>query len=116
MQPNRRVTPRYRAKPACHIVYVEGSGGVRDLSLNGVFILDEDPLPAGTLIKFLLCQERNEISLQGTVVRSEPRSGMAIQFTGMSREAARRLKLYIATLGPEIEKPADPQPARSNRR
>jgi hypothetical protein len=111
----RRNHPRFRPKPGCHIVYVEGSGEVKDLSLDGLFILDQDPLSVGTSVKFSLRQGAQEILLQGTVIRSEPQHGMAIQFKDISREAIRQLKIYIAGLGPESETPPRLQLVHSSR-
>jgi hypothetical protein len=100
-QQERRNHSRFQAKSGCYIAYVEGTGRVRDLSLEGVFILDEDPLPVGEKVKFMLRQGIGEISLEGVVMRSEPSLGMAIQFTNVSREATRQLKLMIASSGPQ---------------
>lgn len=107
MENNRRIATRYRAKPECYIAYVEGSGGVRDISLNGLFILDEEPLPLGERVKFSLCSGAEQIPLDGVVVRSEPHRGMAIQLTNISREAAWRLQLLFSSLAPEPDRRAD---------
>lgn len=107
MENDRRIEPRFRAKPGCYIAYVEGSGGVRDLSVNGLFILDEEPLPLGERVKFSLCSGAEQIPLDGVVVRSEPRRGMAIRLTSISREAARRLQRFFSSLAPEPDRRAD---------
>lgn len=107
MESDRRMEPRFRPDTGCYIAYMEGSGGVRDLSLNGLFVLDEDPLPLGERVKFSLCTGPQPIVLDGIVVRSEPGRGMAIRLIDVSRESRRRLQLYFASLGPERDRRAD---------
>ena len=96
----KRAWIRFKPKSGSHIVYPEGFGEVRDLSLNGMFVLDRDPLPEGTKISFALRLGTDDIRLQGIVTRSEPGRGMVIQFTELTRESTRRLRLYMAQLGP----------------
>ena len=95
---DRRISPRFQAKRASHIVYTEGFGEVRDLSLEGLFVLDPDPLPVDSKITFSLRAGGQEIALNGIVRRSVPDEGMAIQFTNLTSEAKRRLRIHIATL------------------
>ncbi len=64
-----RRTPRYPAKPGTYVVYVEGTGAIRDLSMDGVFVLDSEPLPVGTSITFSLRTGAHDILLKG-IVRS----------------------------------------------
>jgi len=93
-----RRTPRYPAKPGTYVVYVEGTGAIRDLSMNGVFVLDSEPLPVGTSITFSLRTGAHDIALKG-IVRRSVAEGMGIQFVEISPEARRRLRLYVAGLG-----------------
>ena len=53
----------------------------------------------GTKISFALRPGTVDISLQGIVTRSEPEQGMVIQFTELTRESIRRLKIYILNWG-----------------
>lgn len=102
---DKRNFPRFKPKAGTHIVYIEGFAAVKDLSENGIYVLDQDPLPEGTKIKFALRLGTSDIHLQGIVSRSEPQQGMMIQFAGISREAKRRLRIHFAGLGPSSEKP-----------
>jgi len=97
-QDERRSSPRFRAKQGTHIIFVEGFATIKDLSVTGVFVIDPEPLEVGTKIKFALRLGTNDIQLQGVVIRCEPGKGMAIQFTDMTREAVRRIKIYISEL------------------
>jgi hypothetical protein len=99
MFPNdRRATPRFQAKPEDHITYGATSAVVRDLSLEGIFVFDADPLPVGSEIIFTLRAGDQDISLEGVVRRSEDHEGMAIQFTNVSALSKRRLRIHIAGL------------------
>jgi len=98
IEKDRRSSQRFKAKPGTHIIYIEGSGAIRDLSMEGVFVLDSDPLPVGTAVVFSLRLGTQDIPLQGIVKHSVDREGMVIQLTEMSREARRRLRLHIASL------------------
>lgn len=104
----RRASRRFKPKSGSHIVYLEGFGEVKDLSLNGMFVVDPDPLPEGTKVSFAIRQGTIDIALQGIVTRSEPERGMVIQFTELTRESIRRLKIYISELGPATGEPKKP--------
>jgi PilZ domain-containing protein len=95
---DRRATPRFQAKPENHITYGDRSAPIRDLSLEGVFVLDPDPLPAGSELTFTLRAAHQEIALEGIVRHSIVDVGMGIQFTNLSAVSKRRLIIHIATL------------------
>jgi hypothetical protein len=95
---DRRASPRFQAKPQNRIYYGERSAPIRDLSMDGVFVLDPDPLPAGSEISFVLHAGHAEISLQGIVRHSKEHVGMGIQFTNVSAVSKRRLTIHIASL------------------
>jgi len=95
---DRRATPRFQPKPGNHIAYGERSVVIRDLSLEGVFVFDSDPLPVGSEIIFTLRAGDQDISLQGVVRHSVDQQGMGIQFTNVSPVSKRRLRIYIASL------------------
>jgi hypothetical protein len=97
-QKDRRATPRFQAKPENQITYGDRSAPIRDLSLEGVFVLDPDPLPAGSEISFTLRAGQTDISLEGIVRHSLVDVGMGIQFTNLSAVSKRRLIIHIASL------------------
>jgi PilZ domain len=97
-QKDRRATQRFQAKPENIIVYGDRSAPVRDLSLDGVFVLDPDPLPVGSELAFTLRAGHQEISLEGIVRHTVADVGMGIQFTNLSSVSKRRLIIHIATL------------------
>jgi hypothetical protein len=95
---DRRATPRFQAKPENRILYGERSAPIRDLSLEGVFVLDPDPLPVGSEITFTLRAGHQDISLEGIVRHSIEDVGMGIQFTSIPAVSKRRLIIHIASL------------------
>jgi len=95
---DRRATPRFQAKPENHITYGDRSAPIRDLSLEGVFVLDPDPLPAGSEITFTLRAGQTDISLEGIVRHSLVDVGMGIQFSSLSAVSKRRLIIHMASL------------------
>jgi hypothetical protein len=99
MSPNdRRATPRFQPKPGNHITCGETSAVIRDLSLEGVFVFDMDPLPVGSEVMFTLRVGDQDISLEGVVRHSVDQEGMGIQFTNVSPVSKRRLRIHIASL------------------
>jgi hypothetical protein len=97
---DRRATQRFQPKSGNHITYAATSAVIRDLSLEGVFVFDSDPLPVGSEIIFTLRAGDQDISLEGIVQHSVDQEGMGIQFTKISAESKRRLRIHIASLVP----------------
>jgi hypothetical protein len=95
---DRRAITRFQPKPGNHITYAVTSAVIRDLSLEGVFVFDSDPLPVGSEIIFTLRAGDQDIALEGVVRHSVDHDGMGIQFTNVSPVSKRRLRIYIASL------------------
>ncbi len=95
---DRRATPRFQAKPENHIIYGERTARVRDLSMEGIFVLDPDPLPEGSELSFTLRAGQTGITLEGIVRHSVVDVGMGIQFINLSAVSKRRLTIHIASL------------------
>ena len=102
MQPtdDRRATPRFLAKEGNHISYGAAPAAIRDLSLEGVYVLDPDPLPVGSELAFTLMAGETEITLDGIVRHVVEQEGLGIQFVNVSAISKRRLRIHIATLVP----------------
>ena len=101
---DRRATQRFQPKSGNHITYAATSAVIRDLSLDGVFVFDFDPLPVGSEIIFTLRAGDQDISLEGIVRHSLDQEGMGIQFTKVSPESKRRLRIHTASLVPAPSK------------
>jgi hypothetical protein len=97
---NRRSTQRFESKLGNRITYGVTSAAIRDLSLGGIFVLDPDPFPVGSEITFILRAGNQDIFLDGVVRHSLDQEGMGIQFTKVSPESNRRLRIHIASLLP----------------
>ena len=97
---DRRPNQRFQAKPGNRIIYGATSADIRDLSVDGVFVSDPDPLPVGSEIIFALQAGEQEISLEGIVRHTAEQQGMGIQFTNVSSVSKRRLRIHIAGLAP----------------
>lgn len=97
---DKRRSPRYKPKAGTHILYVEGSAAIKDLSEHGMYVLDAEPLSEGSKVKFTFRLGAVDIPMEGIVTRSVEGHGMVIEFTEISREAKRRLRIHLAELGP----------------
>jgi hypothetical protein len=97
---DRRATVRFMAKPEDHVLYGDRKVLIRDLSLEGVYVLDPDPLPVGSEVVFMLHAGQTDISLEGVVRHSLDQEGMGIQFTNVPAASKRRLRIHIASLVP----------------
>lgn len=97
-QKDRRATPRFQGKADTLFLYGDRTAPVRDLSLEGLFVLDPDPLPSGSEISFTLRAGQTDITLEGIVRHSVDGDGMGIQFKQVSSVSRRRLTIHIATL------------------
>ena len=101
MSPNdRRFTQRFQPKPGNIAIYGVTSAVIRDLSLEGVFVFDPDPVPVGSEIIFTLRTGNQEILLEGSVRHCVDREGMGIQLMNVPAESKRRLRILIASLVP----------------
>jgi len=95
---DKRTTPRFEVGNGVYVVYVEGSGAVRDLSLNGAFILDPQPLPVGEHLRLDLRMGHVSVLTDAVVRRCVPGQGMGVEFLNVNPEGKRRLRIYIADL------------------
>ena len=93
---DRRSSQWFKAKSESKAFYAEGAWTIRDSSMDGIFVLDPEPLPVGTRINFSLGLGARKIPIQGIVLRSAAKEGMAIQFAEMSPEARKRLRSQVA--------------------
>jgi hypothetical protein len=93
---NKRASQRFKAKPGSNVFFVEWVWAIRDMSMDGVFILDAKPLAVGTHVTFSSCLGKETATFHGIVRRSVAQEGMGIQFQETPREIRRRLLSQIA--------------------
>lgn len=95
MGADKRFSPRLAVSAGNYVIYTEGSGTIRDLSLGGVFIEDRDPLPEGTTFGFDLRLGNETVPMRGIVRRSMPGLGMGVQFQNMSHNTLNKLERFL---------------------
>jgi hypothetical protein len=95
---DRRAAPRFQPKQGDQITYGVTSAVIGDLSLEGVFVLDPDPLPVGSEVIFTLRVGDQDVPLEGVVRHSVDQEGMGIQFTNVPPVSKRRLRIHTAGL------------------
>lgn len=105
---DKRFAPRLPVRAGNYVVYTEGSGAIRDLSLGGVFIEDREPLPQGTVFAFDLRLGEETVPVRGIVRRSLPGLGMGVEYQNMPIEIRNRLERFLAAA--KKKKPAARQP------
>lgn len=94
-RPDKRFATRLAASAGDYVVYVEGSGTIRDISIGGVFIQDKNPLPEGTVFGFTLRIDEEMLPLKGVVRRSIARTGMGIQFQDLNPDSMNKLERVL---------------------
>jgi uncharacterized protein (TIGR02266 family) len=71
---------------------------VRDLSIGGVFITTQTPLPRGAAVHLLFSLPEGEMRISGEVRYSSTDKGMGVQFTKMGVADRARLQELIRRL------------------
>ena len=99
----QRNFPRFLEVPKAYVLMVEGSGGLRDLSIGGAFVSDPDPLRVGTELNLELRLGEYSIPVKAIVRRSIFGEGMGIEFLEMPSEGKRRLKVYLSGVAAPAE-------------
>lgn len=92
---DKRFSPRLAVSAGNYVVYTEGSGSIRDLSLGGVFIEDKVPLPEGTVFGFDLRLGSELVPVRGIVRRSMTGLGMGIQFQNLTDDTRARIEKFL---------------------
>ena len=95
---DRRASTRFQGKPQNQVTYGDRCAPIRDLTLEGVFVVDPDPLPVGSELTFTLRAGHTDIALEGIVRHSTVDEGMGIEFTNLTSVSKRRLIIHMASL------------------
>jgi diguanylate cyclase (GGDEF)-like protein/putative nucleotidyltransferase with HDIG domain len=87
---NRRTYPRLKCRLTIELHAVGDErpvlGNLTDISLGGCFVETSVILPAGTKLKLVFSIDDGKLQAEGTVLRMDPGSGLALQFSDMNRE------------------------------
>jgi len=71
---------------------------VRDLSLGGVFISTDAPLPVGSALQLLFALPEGEMRIHGVVRYSDGHKGMGVEFMKMGAADRARLQELMRRL------------------
>jgi diguanylate cyclase (GGDEF)-like protein/putative nucleotidyltransferase with HDIG domain len=87
---NRRLYPRMKCRVTIefHAQGAEGPvlGNLTDVSLGGCYVETSTIVPPGTKLKIVFSIDDGSMQAEGSVVRIDPGSGIAVEFTDMGRE------------------------------
>jgi PilZ domain len=76
----------------------KGVSRVRDLNVGGLFLVDANTAPLGSMTSVLLSVPEGEIRCEAVVRNVEVGKGMGIEFTKMSEEVRARLEAFVSRL------------------
>jgi len=87
---NRRLYPRMKCRVTIEL-QPHGSeapllANLTDMSLGGCFVETSAILPAGSKLKLVFSIDDGKMQAEGSVVRTDPGSGVAVRFNDMNRE------------------------------
>src|ERR1700693_2272636 len=87
---NRRLYPRMKCRVTIDMLPQEGEvpvlGNLIDVSLGGCYIETSALMPSGSAAKVIFSIDDGRLQAAGSVVRTDPGSGIAIRFNDMNRE------------------------------
>jgi diguanylate cyclase (GGDEF)-like protein/putative nucleotidyltransferase with HDIG domain len=86
---NRRIYPRMKCRLTIELQATTESrpvlGHLTDIGLGGCFVKTSVILPAGTKLKIVFSMDDGKLTAEGTVVRLDPGTGVAVDFGDISR-------------------------------
>ena len=86
---NRRLYPRMKCRVTIELRPRRGGpmlGNLIDISLGGCYVETSAMLPAGTKLKLIFSIDDGRLQAEGSVMRTDPGSGIAVRFNDMNRE------------------------------
>ncbi len=87
---NRRLYPRMKCRVTIELRPQDGEvpvlGNLIDVSLGGCYVETSALLPADSAVKVIFSIDDGRLQAAGSVVRTDPGSGIAIRFNDMNRE------------------------------
>src|ERR1700683_5267480 len=99
MRTERRHAPRYPFSALAEIVdeqeNARPSSRVSDLSLHGFYVEMKDPFPQGTNVMIEISTDTESLETHATVAHIEPKRGMGLTFTEMSKSLENVLNRWV---------------------
>ncbi len=87
---NRRLYPRMKCRVTIELRPLDGDvpvlGNLIDVSLGGCYVETSALMPAGSKLKVIFSIDDGRLQAAGSVMRTDPGSGIAIRFSDMNRE------------------------------
>jgi diguanylate cyclase (GGDEF)-like protein/putative nucleotidyltransferase with HDIG domain len=87
---NRRLYPRMKCRVTIELRPQDGDvpvlGNLIDVSLGGCYVETSALMPAGSALKVIFSIDDGRLQAAGSVVRTDPGSGIAIRFNDMNRD------------------------------
>jgi hypothetical protein len=87
---NRRLYPRMKCRVTIELQPEEADGPIlgnlTDVSLGGCYVETSAIMPPGAKLKLIFSIDDGKLKAEGSVIRIDPGSGIAVQFNDMSRE------------------------------
>jgi diguanylate cyclase (GGDEF)-like protein/putative nucleotidyltransferase with HDIG domain len=87
---NRRLYPRMKCRVTIELRPQDGDipvlGNLIDVSLGGCYVETSALMPAGSAVKVIFSIDDGRLQATGSVVRTDPGSGIAVRFNDMNRE------------------------------
>jgi diguanylate cyclase (GGDEF)-like protein/putative nucleotidyltransferase with HDIG domain len=87
---NRRLYPRMKCRVTIELRPQDGEvpvlGNLIDVSLGGCYVETSALMPAGSKLKVIFSIDDGRLQAAGSVLRTDPGSGIAIKFNDMNRE------------------------------
>jgi diguanylate cyclase (GGDEF)-like protein/putative nucleotidyltransferase with HDIG domain len=87
---NRRLYPRMKCRVTIELRPQDGEvpvlGNLIDVSLGGCYVETSALMPSGAKLKVIFSIDDGRLQAAGSVVRTDPGSGIAIRFNDMNRE------------------------------
>jgi diguanylate cyclase (GGDEF)-like protein len=99
---NRRMFPRMKSRVTIELHTANGTvpilANLIDVSLGGCFVETSAILQAGSALKLIFSIDDGKLHADGTVLRIDPGTGLAIQFDDMNRENRERIPRILEYL------------------
>jgi len=86
---NRRLHPRSRCRATIELQPESGGsiyGTVVDISMGGCYVETSAVLSAGSKLKLIFSDQKEQLTVEGTITRLDLGSGVAMQFKELNRE------------------------------
>jgi len=96
---NRRLHPRSRCRATIELQPENGGpiyGTVIDISMGGCYVETSAVLSAGSKLKLIFSDQKEQLTVEGTISRLDLGSGVALQFKELNREDRTQMQRVLS--------------------